>query len=70
MPHLIRVPPLRDPHFDFLREEYSRLAMQHLTLVKEHDALKVIPSVDRLGHFRRLERHREELRAFREKLQG
>jgi hypothetical protein len=61
-------PPVRDARVDLLREEYQRLAAQHDILQREHEALKVVPTVDRLGHFRRLEAHREQLRAFRQKL--
>jgi hypothetical protein len=56
----------RSPHA--LHKELARLRAQHATLAREHEALRVLPEVDRLPHYRRLQQHRKELRAFRDAL--
>jgi hypothetical protein len=54
--------------FADLREECERLQRENDVLHREHEALMRRPAIDRLPHFRRLDAHCVDLRAFREKL--
>jgi hypothetical protein len=48
--------------------EWVRLREQHRALLREHAVLQDNPRLDHFGHFRRLEKHRRELRDFRRTL--